>query len=538
MTGPGNSILPHTGLCWYGIQKLPMLLDAFNSEIAGVKEATDSEYIHRMRVASRRLRAALPLFASCFPEKHYMKWMQELTRITRALGDARDADVQIAFLQKSLKRLQKEAAPEKGSTPGGKSPVEPALRFLLLGLQKKRGLLQKRVLSALAGLEKSRVTEEMERTFSTMNAGFAAQHRKPNLHGIPAVAALRIGKRLGRLLSYEPWVMHPEAVAEHHATRIAAKKLRYTMEIYGPVYRNSLKKHLARVKKIQEILGDIHDGDVWIDHITLLLLRERSLLRSSHKTKRPDTITIASLKEVLKERESERKRQYRQFVRYWHALERENLWDDLEKTLDSGRKVRYRLPSTPTDEEVLTAVHQLALVYPDGQNHSCHVTLLALMLFDGLQPLHNHGPRERFLLECAGLLHDIGWKFGQAGHNKRGAEMVISCEDLPFDLPDRGIIGQIILSHRGKVPRSSHPYFPLLSPVFQKKARELAAILRLADGLDFLHDDAVREVRCAIEPDRVICDVVGTGDLTREKERARSKADLFVQVFDRDLVIR
>jgi CHAD domain-containing protein len=538
MTGPGNTILPRPGLCWYGIQKLPLLLDAFNSEIAGVKEATDSEYIHRMRVASRRLRAALPLFSTCFPEKQYMKWMQELTRITRALGDARDTDVQIAFLQKSLKRLQKEAAAEKNSPPGKKSSMEPALKFLLLGLQKKRGLLQKRVLSALSSLEKSQVTEEMGHTFTTMNTGFAAQRVKPKLHGIPPVAALRIGKRLLKLLSFEPWVMHPEAVAEHHATRIAAKKLRYTMEIYGPVYRNGLKKYLARVKMIQEILGDIHDCDVWIDHITLLLLRERSLLRSSHKTKRPDTVTIASLKEVLKERESERKRRYQQFVRYWHALERVKLWDELEKTLDSGRKARFRLPSPSTDEEVLTAVHQLALVYPDGQNHSRQVTALALRLFDDLQPLHNLGPRDRFLLECAGLLHDIGWKYGQAGHNKQGADMVMADENLPFDLPERGVIGFIILAHRGKIPLSSSSYYPLLSPVLRKKTRMLAAILRLADGLDYLHNDAVREVHCVIAPDQVVCDVAGTGDLTREKERARSKSDLFVQVFERDLVMR
>ena len=55
------------------------------------------------------------------------------------------------------------------------------------------------------------------------------------------------------LLQYERWVHNPDAVAEHHAMRIAAKKLRYTMETYAPVYRRNLKKPLARVKKIQEI---------------------------------------------------------------------------------------------------------------------------------------------------------------------------------------------------------------------------------------------------------------------------------------------
>ena len=56
-----------------------------------------------MRVASRRLRAALPLFSSCFPEKDFRHWMHEIKSVTRALGEARDTDVQIAFLKKYLK---------------------------------------------------------------------------------------------------------------------------------------------------------------------------------------------------------------------------------------------------------------------------------------------------------------------------------------------------------------------------------------------------------------------------------------------------
>jgi CHAD domain-containing protein len=86
------------------MQRLPPLLEAFEKEIEGVRAAEDIEYIHRMRVASRRLRAALPLFLSCLPQKQYARWMKEITGITRALGEARDADVQIAFLARFRKK--------------------------------------------------------------------------------------------------------------------------------------------------------------------------------------------------------------------------------------------------------------------------------------------------------------------------------------------------------------------------------------------------------------------------------------------------
>lgn len=538
MTAPVDADFSHTGLCWYCTQKLPGLLDAFTCEIAGVKEAKDIEYIHRMRVASRRLRAALPLFSSCFPEKQYTKWMKEMTKITRALGDARDADVQIAFLQKALKKIQKGQGLDKNDPCGNKPSMEPAIRFLLLSLRKKRDILQKRVLSALVVLEKSRVAEEMLHAFTSLNTGFLEMRAKPKLSGIPPLAALRILRRLSALLSYDPWVLHPEAVAEHHATRIAAKKLRYTMEIYGSVYRNSLKKPLARVKKIQEILGDIHDCDVWIDHITLILMRERNLLRSSKVTKRPDTETLASLKMVLLDREAERKRRYRQFVCYWRSLARAKLWEDLKKALDSGRKVQYRPRSSYSDSDAIDAVTRLAQEYPEGLPHSRHVSALALELFDNLQPLHNLGHHDRALLEYAGLLHDIGWKYGQAGHNKQGAEMVFSDENLPFDLPERGVIGLAVLSHRGKERLSSHPYFSLLSLRFQKTTRIIAAILRVADGLDFLHTGSVSIIKCTLTSKDVICEITGTGDISAETGRARDKADLFLQVFERPLVIR
>ena len=539
MTIPGKDSHTPNGLCWYGLQKLPGLLDAFTREIAGVKEAQDIEYIHRMRVASRRLRAALPQFKDCFPEKQYTKWMKELTKITRALGEARDADVQIAFLQKSIKNIRKDPVLQKIREPAHQPPREPAIRFLLLALQKKRDILQKRVLSAISGLEKSNITDEMQSVFTTMGMNTRATRKRPPLQGIPPVAALRIGKRLSALLAYEPWVLHPEAVAEHHATRIAAKKLRYTMEIYGPVYRNNLAKPLARVKKMQEILGDIHDCDVWIDQITTLLLRERTLLRSVKGTKRPDTTTLASLHVLLRDREAERKRRYRQFVRYWQALARVHLWDELRTSLDTGRKTRYRPPVSYHDDEAAGAVNALAGVYPGIQSPSRHGTDLALNLFDDLQPLHNLGAHDRFLLGCAGELHDIGWKYGQPGHNRRGAEMVFSDETLPFDLEERGILALIIFLHRGKVRLTVCPYLEYISPEHRKRSLMLAAILRIADGLDYPHTGSVHEVHCTLSADEVLCTVTGNAeDSIVGKERAQDKADLFLQVFEKVLVIR
>jgi len=537
MTMSVDPAIPKNGLCWYGLRRLPPLAEAFSKEIEGVKTSEDIEYIHRMRVASRRLRAALPLFRSCFPQKQYRRWMQEITSITRALGEARDTDVQIAFLAKYERKQSKKFSSRTKKNSAMVPATGMAIRFLAARLKKKRTALQAKVISALAELESSGVIEEMSDTFSK---NLSASHRvlkKSLVYGISPVAAIRIEKRLHTMLSYEQWIPNPDAVAEHHATRIAAKKLRYTMEVYGEVYRRELKKILARVKKVQEILGDLHDCDVWIDQVTLLLLQERSLLRSPGNTKRPDAATISGLVLFLQERKKERTVLHRRFVRYWETLGRLRTWDELCRDLEVGRKTRFRPTAKFNTIETGTAVRTFALVYPGGLEHSRHVTDLALMIFDSLQPLHHLSSRERFLLESASRLHDIGLKFGQRGHNSRSADMIVSEEDLPFDIPERCIITLAAGFHRGKATPETSGLFRLLSPEHQKQVLVLTAILRIADGFDYLHLGTVQAVSCIIDEQVIVINIMSAGDATAEKQRAEMKSELFCRVFDRKMVI-
>lgn len=68
----------------------------------GAKEGTDIEFVHDMRVTSRRLRAAMDNFADCFPRKPFKKYYKKIKAITRTMGSVRDLDVLIARFQKEL----------------------------------------------------------------------------------------------------------------------------------------------------------------------------------------------------------------------------------------------------------------------------------------------------------------------------------------------------------------------------------------------------------------------------------------------------
>src|ERR1044072_3978505 len=67
-------------------------------EAEGVLDTSDIERVHDMRVATRRLRAALEVFQPCFPKKRFRAALKEVKALADALGEPRDRDVHIADL--------------------------------------------------------------------------------------------------------------------------------------------------------------------------------------------------------------------------------------------------------------------------------------------------------------------------------------------------------------------------------------------------------------------------------------------------------
>jgi CHAD domain-containing protein len=529
MTAQSDQVLAGQGSCRFGASRLLPLLDAFEKEINGVKDAKDIEYIHRMRVASRRVRAALPLFSSCFPPKQYRSWMNEMKKITRALGEARDTDVQIEFLRSSAKRLKKESAGKE--IPKDTSTLLQEINSFIIELTEKRGVLQNHVISALNTLEKSGAVGEMRNAFARVNLT-----SRTTTAAIPAVAADRISARLAAFLDYEHFLSDPDAIFEHHAMRIAAKKLRYTMEVYGPVYRLELKKSLRRVKKVQEILGDVHDCDVWIDTLTEMILKQRSstYLKNAQK---PGSHTLSGLRLFLHDREKKRQLLYKRMVYYWNALKRENTWGELRQSLVIRRKMQFVIPRDSGKNRERAVVDSIVKENLTDVSHAAKVTSLSLSLFDQTMVLHKLGARERSLLEYAALLHDIGWKPGQKGHAARGREMVLLDERLPFDLVERSIIGIVVRAYGKSSSIVRDPLYTLLSEHDRGSSRILSALIIVAEGLDSLHTTVVEDVRCVIEPHALILTVLSGSDSSIEKARARTKSELLAETFSRTVVI-
>jgi CHAD domain-containing protein len=311
---------PDALACSYGASVLLKHLTALMQEIAGVRSAEDIESIHRMRVASRRLRSAIPLFARCFRKKRVKGWLQDIKGITRALGSARDADVQLAVLKKITRDLEDEKC-------------KPGLRRLALRIYQKRQELQSPIIAALDKLQQDEFYTQLERDLTQILPGLTPETPFPHTLFINAASAIQ--ERLEEFLSYEPYVHRPECVLELHAMRIAAKQLRYTMEVFASIYPGELKPYLQAVKTSQELLGDIHDCDVWHDYLPIFIEEEQQRTIEYFGLANPLNPLLPGIEYFRQNRRELRDAQYQELRLKWEQWKEKNLWDELSQRIAS-----------------------------------------------------------------------------------------------------------------------------------------------------------------------------------------------------------
>jgi exopolyphosphatase/guanosine-5'-triphosphate,3'-diphosphate pyrophosphatase len=192
-------------------------------------------------------------------------------------------------------------------------------------------------------------------------------------------------------------------------------------------------------------------------------------------------------------------------------------------------------PHITNQGHILKVVRQLAIKCDYEKQHSEHVTSLALNLFDELKPLHKLTNADRFILNCAAILHDIGWIDGQKGHHKTAMKIILESQRLPFSDEQQRMIALIARYHRKALPKDSHPLFSQLSDKNKQKIRILAGILRIADGLDRTHTSVVRTIKCDLSGKDIIIKYKSSGPSDYETMAAYKKSDLLEQALDKDI---
>jgi triphosphatase len=211
----------------------------------GTRLGDDAEGLHRMRVASRRLRAALSLFAECLPARA-ARFRDELRWVATGLGDVRDIDVQL----ERLETWQGEA------NLADQDVLEP----LKAVLEAQRARARARMLAMLD----SRRYAHFVRAFTAMlKSGLPRRSRLPAAHR-PAVegAPALIVDRYHQVRQTGDDLTKVSPAQAYHALRICGKRLRYALEFMADIYGEPAAELARNVVALQDVLGLHHDAMV------------------------------------------------------------------------------------------------------------------------------------------------------------------------------------------------------------------------------------------------------------------------------------
>ena len=167
-----------------------------------------------------------------------------------------------------------------------------------------------------------------------------------------------------------------------------------------------------------------------------------------------------------------------------------------------------------------------------SEPHALHVAELAMRLFDQTKPLHGYGDREREWLEFAAILHDIGYLINSRQHHKHAYYLIKHSDLTGLAADEIEMIAGIARYHRRALPGKKHDDFCSLPPGSQRTVKVLAALLRIADGLDRSQFGVVQGLDVRVGK-TVIVTLHVSGDAELEIWAARGRSDLFEKVFKR-----
>jgi CHAD domain-containing protein len=219
---------------------------------SGTQRGQDIEELHDMRVATRRMRAALQIFGGYLNKKEWTPFDKGLRRTGRVLGEVRDLDV---FWEKTKRYLD--------ALPPERSNDLVALRAVW---QTERDQAQERL---LAYLDSGRYREFKDSFSEFLKPGSinSARHLSETDDFKPRrlrhVAPIILYQGLAAMQAYEEWLTGPNVpLARLHSLRIASKSLRYSLEFLEEVLGPEAKLLIKEMKLLQDHLGDLQDAVV------------------------------------------------------------------------------------------------------------------------------------------------------------------------------------------------------------------------------------------------------------------------------------
>lgn len=402
-------------------------MDQVLNELESVRASASMDAVHDLRVAIRRCRSVAAAMEEIDPDPAWPALRKAARKLFRALGGLRDAQV----MDEWVKKLGPETDPVRAHLQTSFESKEPQLREeALRAVEKFDAKLWKHLERALR-----------KRSQLVPPGGLAAECLALERFE----SAKELHARALRTEKPKPW----------HALRIGLKRFRYTVESLLPEQYAVWSDNL---KRVQDLLGEIHDLDVLSD-----------LVKKSEFVETEDSLNVWA--EIIGRERQQCIRTYRQLT-----LGKTSLWNTWRAGLPTNGRVEAAAEAR---------LRATARAVDPHASRTSQISRIAVALFEGLKRADAGAAfreaRLRRILLAAARLHGAGAANTEKSSQKAGRKFILGLPLPPgWSNEEWELLATVVRYHRGAEPTKKKSGFAKLSAEQQNYVRAVSGVLRLA----------------------------------------------------------
>jgi CHAD domain-containing protein len=409
---------------------LPFWMDRVLVELKNVRSSPDADAVHDLRVAIRRCRSVAAVMEEVDPDPAWLAMRKLARKLFRSLGALRDAQV----MNEWVKKLAPETDAVRSHLQSAFESSEPALRAAAIRVA---GKFDEKPWTRLARTLRQRARLVPVGSLAAECLALERFERARDLH----TRALRTEKP-------RPW----------HALRIGVKRFRYTVESLLPEHYAAWSENL---KRVQDLLGDIHDLDILSASV-----RESDSVETEDSRK--------AWEETIGCEHHERIETYRQLT-----LGKTSLWHEWRSGLPTNGRV---------EAAAMARLRATARAIDPRPRRTSQVSRIAVALFDTFRranaaPAFSDATFRRILLAAA-RLHGVANADSNKSPQKSASKFLLGLALPPgWTNEEWELLASAVRYHRGAEPSAKNGPFSKLSAEQQRRVQVLAGLLRFARAL-------------------------------------------------------
>jgi len=464
---------------------LTFWMDRVLADLKNVRSSPDADAVHDLRVAIRRCRSVAAVMEEVDPDSAWPAMRKSARKLFRALGALRDAQV----MEEWIKKLAPESDAVRTHLQASFESSEPGLRASTLRAAAKFD-------------EKS--WRRLERTL----------RQRSRFVPVGSLAAECLAlERFERAKELHAKALRTEKPKPLHALRIGLKRFRYTVEFFLPEQYDVWSDNL---KRIQDLLGDLHDLDVL-----------------SARVKRSDSLETEDSRkaweETIERERHERIETYRQLT-----LGKTSLWNEWRAGLPTNGRV---------EAAAMARLRATARAIDPRPRRTSQLSRIAVAVFDAFRrgdaaPAFTEAALHRVLLAAA-RLQGVGAANASKSPQKSASKLLLALAIPPgWTNEEWELLASAVRYHRGPEPRLKSGPFSKLSSEQQKKVQVLAGVLRFARALRKCGVENGAGFRAEKSPEAIVLRVPGLLDDVQTAARLAAGKHLLEDYLQKTLIVK